>query len=64
MGLIAEVISEVGDKSIEIIQLIDKRKGIRKKPRASKIWDNIRWSNTYVIGVPEEEERARIGQKK
>ena len=29
----------------------------------TELWDNIKWSNINLIGVPEGEERERTGQK-
>ena len=54
-----ERISELKDRVVELIQSEQENEKRMKKSEASlrDLWDNIRWSNIHIIGVPEGEER-------
>ena len=60
-----ERISKVEDRLVEITDVEQKREKRLKTNEESlrELWDNVKWTNIHIIGVPEEK-RERRGQKK
>lgn len=58
----AEKFSELEDIEIETVQNETQRKKDRKqsKQRNSELWDNFKWPNICVSGVPEEVRETEI----
>lgn len=54
-----ERLSVLEDRSIEITKFEEHReKTVRKNEQSLRnLWDDIRWSNVHVTGVPKGEER-------
>ena len=51
-----ERICELEDRSLEIIQLEEKKKKMKRNGKSLKdLWDTIKRPNIHVIGVPEGE---------
>ena len=61
-----ERISELEDKMEEITSEEQNKVKSRKRTEDSlrDLWDNIRYTNTQIIGVPEEEEKKKVYEKK
>ena len=61
----AEQISELEDKMVEITSEEQNKVKSRKRTEDSlrDLWDNIKYTNTQIIGVPEEEKK-RNGMRK
>ena len=61
-----EQISELEDKMVEITSEEQNKVKSRKRTEDSlrDLWDNIRYTNTQIIGVPEEEEKKKVYEKK
>ena len=38
-----------------------RKKNPKNEDSISSLWDNFRWSNIYIIGVPEEDKEQEIG---
>ena len=55
----AEQISELEDKMVEITSEEQNKVKSRKRTEDSlrDLWDNIKYTNTQIIGVPEEEKK-------
>ena len=55
----AEQISELEDKMVEITSEEQNKVKSRKRTEDSlrDLWDNIKYTNIQIIGVPEEEEK-------
>ena len=60
-----ERISELEDNMVEITyQEQNKVKGIKRTEDSLRgLWDNIKYSNIQIIGVPEEEEKKKGYEK-
>ena len=58
-------ISELEDKMVEIIS--EEQNKIKRMKRAEDslrdFWDHIKWTNIWIIGVPEEEEKKKGYEK-
>ena len=54
------------DRLLEITDAEQKREKRSKtnEEHLRELWDNVKRTNTHIIGVPEGEERERRGQKK
>ena len=61
-----ERISKVEYRLVEITEEEQKREKRLKRNEDSlgELWENVKHTNTHIIGVPEGEERERTGQKK
>ena len=60
-----ERISKMEDRLVEIM-VAEQRREKRLKTNEEhlrELWDNVKRTNTHIIGVPEGEERERRGQK-
>ena len=57
-----EQISDLEDKIVEITTA-EQNKEKRMKRIEDSLWDNIKHSNTRIIGVPEEEEKKKGSEK-
>ena len=61
----AEWISELEDKKVEINS--DEQNKIKRMKRTEDslrdLWDNIKFTNIWIIGVPEEEEKKKGYEK-
>ena len=59
-----ERIGELEDRVVEIIEAEPKKKRIKINEDSSRdFWDNIKYANTLIIGVPEGGERKRKGRE-
>ena len=58
-----ERISEVEDRMVEIYEVERKKRIKRNKYNLRDIWDNVKCPNTWVIEVPEDEDKKK-GHKK
>ena len=60
-----EWISELEDKMVEITSEEQNKVRRTKKTKDSlrDLWDNIKSTNIWIIGVPEEEEKMKVYQK-
>ena len=59
-----ERISELEDKMVEIIsEGQNKVKRMKRTEDSLRPWDNIKWTNIRIIGVPEEEEKKKGYEK-
>ena len=60
-----EWISELGDKMVEITS--EEQNKVKRMKRAEDslrdLWDDIKWTNIGIIGVPEEEEKKKGYEK-
>ena len=61
-----EWINELEDKMVEIISEQQNRVKRMKRTENSvrHLWDNIKHTNIWIIGVPEEEEEKKKGYEK
>ena len=61
-----EWISELEDKMVEITS--EEQNKVKRMKRAEDslgdLWENIKWPNIQIIGVPEEEEKKKGYEKK
>ena len=51
-----EVINDLEDRLIEITQSSQPTENQMKKSKTTIIWDNIKWTNLFIIWTPEGEE--------
>ena len=60
-----EWISELEDRMVEITatKLNKEKRMKRNKDSLRDLWDNIKWNNIHIIGVPEGEEREKGPEK-
>ena len=56
-------ISEVEDRMVKINELEMKKERRIKWGQPRDLWDNIKCPNTYIIGVPEEENKKKGHEK-
>lgn len=65
MEMIAKRVSELEDRSIEVIQSEEQREKIEREIKQSfrNMWNNIRVTNEYVLGVSEGEKREHEADK-
>ena len=52
-----EVINDLEDRLIEITQSSQPTENQMKKSKTTIIWDNIKWTNLFIIWTPEGEEK-------
>ena len=45
-------------KNVQLVQ--QKRKNLKIEDSLRDLWDNMKHNNIHIIGIPEEEERARV----
>ena len=57
-----EWISELEDRMVEIT-VEEQNKGKRIKDSLRDLWDNIKHTNIWILGIPEEEEKKKGFEK-